>query len=127
MAMSIGGVTIALNEQPDRGSYPFARPQRWVSQEALNLVGSVQQLMGVGPLHFRQHFALTPATKASLLALYESQASGAGPWAYINTDLPEPYLTGFNVIMQEFSLELNEENRGLPWYDTWIVFEEVVA
>jgi hypothetical protein len=127
MTMTIGGVTIPLDEQPDAGEYPFARAQRWSSIPALGLVGSIQQMSGTDPLRFRLHFTPSQATLDDLQALYDSQANGSGPWALINDALPEPYATGFDVIMQEFRPVLVDANRGLPWFDLWILFEEVVS
>ena len=128
MTMTLGGVTIALADQADLGGsvLQFVRKQRWVSHPALGLTGSIQQLMGTDPLRGRLHYALSSATKASLQALYDAQASGGGPYALQDTDLPEPYATGFDVVINEFDATLNEGNRGLGWYDTVIGFEEAV-
>lgn len=127
MTMSIGGVTIPFDEQPDAGAYPFVRQQRWISEGAEGLVGSVQQMTGTDPLKGQLHFTLSSATYAALAALYEAQASGGGPYALINDELPEPYLTGIDIAMQGFAAELNESNRGLPWFDVLMTFEEVVS
>lgn len=127
MTMTVGGVAIPFDEQPDAGEYVFARQQRWSSHGAAGLIGSIQQMGGVDPLRFRLHFTPSQATLDDLQALYDSQASGAGPWAIINDEIPEPYLTGFDVIMTTFRPVLGDSNRGLPWFDLWIDFEEVMA
>jgi len=129
MTMSIGGVTVTLTDQGDLGgsSLPFGRKQRWVSNPALGLVGSIQQMTGTDPLKGRVHWALSAATMVALQALYDAQASGGGPYEWKDTDLPEPYLSGFDVVINEFDPTLGEGNRGLPWYDVFIGFEEVVS
>ena len=124
MTLEIGGYSIPFDEMPDRGTIPFVRKQRWQHNEGYGLIGRVSQMTGVDALTPRLHFTASQATVDALGALYAAQASGAGPYLVQDTDLPEPWATGFMALIVEFDPQFNDSTPGYPWYDCWVSLEE---
>lgn len=126
MTMSIGGVSIPFDEQPDEGELQFTAPQRWVGINFINGNGRLLQFVYTDAREHRLHFTMSQDTKDDVEALYAAQATGGGPYEFIDSEHP-PFDTGVNVMITEFNPVLGAQNRGLPWYDCWITLVESAA
>lgn len=121
MAWDIGGVTLAIDEEPDDGALNFVQAQIWLRRIPLGPTGvTLKQRLSVGAAEpHRLHFNLSEATKNAIEALY-----AIGDPVTLTVDGVDPFDAGVTVTITEMTAQWNSNVRGLPWYDVWLTLEE---